>query len=185
MMLYIPRRIQRRRTKGWRMPPRTLNCARPSKYSNPYRISDTMTRQQAIDAFEEDLLAGRLPYDIPELRRELRRYEFVACWCRLDEPCHVDLLIDYAGACDWQRVCNFGGGEPYGALRCFPITFSDGESGEVLSEYIICIDCWYKWLGNAFGTIPTQMRADAREQEEMVQEALRTGVNPLHIRGDT
>jgi len=32
------RRIQLSRKKGWRLPPNTLNVARPSKYGNPHRI---------------------------------------------------------------------------------------------------------------------------------------------------
>lgn len=35
-----PQRIQRRRTKGWRMPPNTVYVGRGSAYGNPFRIGD-------------------------------------------------------------------------------------------------------------------------------------------------
>lgn len=34
-----PQRIQLRRTKGWRLPPGAINCARPSKWGNWYRVA--------------------------------------------------------------------------------------------------------------------------------------------------
>lgn len=34
-----PRRIQRKRTKGWRMPPGAVYVGRPSRWGNPIRIT--------------------------------------------------------------------------------------------------------------------------------------------------
>lgn len=38
----MPERIQRKRTKGWKMPPNTVNVTRPGKWGNPFdfRSSD-------------------------------------------------------------------------------------------------------------------------------------------------
>lgn len=33
-----PIRVQRKRTKGWRMPPNTLYVGRPTKWGNPFRV---------------------------------------------------------------------------------------------------------------------------------------------------
>lgn len=33
-----PKRITRKRTKGWRMPPNTKYVGRPSKYGNPFKL---------------------------------------------------------------------------------------------------------------------------------------------------
>src|SRR6185312_1503351 len=33
-----PQRIQRKRTKGWKMPPNTVNCTRPGRFGNHYRV---------------------------------------------------------------------------------------------------------------------------------------------------
>ena len=35
----IPQRIQRKRTKGWKMPPNTVYVGRPSKWGNPFNFS--------------------------------------------------------------------------------------------------------------------------------------------------
>jgi len=34
----MPRRIQRKRTKGWRMPEGVINCTRPGPFGNPIKI---------------------------------------------------------------------------------------------------------------------------------------------------
>ena len=33
-----PKRIQRKRTKGWRMPPGTIYVGRPTKWGNPFKL---------------------------------------------------------------------------------------------------------------------------------------------------
>jgi hypothetical protein len=33
-----PKRIQRKRTKGWKMPPNAISVTRPGKFGNPFRI---------------------------------------------------------------------------------------------------------------------------------------------------
>lgn len=34
----MPKRIQRKRTKGWRAPLNAINCCRPGKHGNPFRV---------------------------------------------------------------------------------------------------------------------------------------------------
>src|SRR3990167_7719207 len=36
--IMTPKRIQRKRTKGWRMPPNTVNVTRPGPWGNPRRV---------------------------------------------------------------------------------------------------------------------------------------------------
>lgn len=36
----IPRRIQRRRTKGWTMPPGAIYVGRPTKWGNPFVVGE-------------------------------------------------------------------------------------------------------------------------------------------------
>lgn len=36
MLGRVPKRVRRRRYKGWRMPARTVSCTRPGKWGNPY-----------------------------------------------------------------------------------------------------------------------------------------------------
>lgn len=47
-----PRRIQRRRTKGWRMPENTVYVGRGSKWGNPYRVGEAQVRMPALDGGE-------------------------------------------------------------------------------------------------------------------------------------
>lgn len=44
-----PRRIQRQRTKGWRLPDTARYVGRPTKWGNPYRLGVAQTRTPAID----------------------------------------------------------------------------------------------------------------------------------------
>lgn len=88
-----PKRIQRRRTKGWRMPPNTVNCTRPGKWSNPFRVSEYGARLAVFNfrqRLKNQLLIGAL--DLAEIRGK-----DLACFCRLDaEWCHVDVLLEIA-----------------------------------------------------------------------------------------
>lgn len=40
----MPRRIQRKRTKGWRMPEGAIYVGRPSAWGNPFLIADVLRR---------------------------------------------------------------------------------------------------------------------------------------------
>jgi len=45
-----PKRIQRKRTKGWRMPPNTVYVGRPTKWGNPFRLmNDNLIHCNASD----------------------------------------------------------------------------------------------------------------------------------------
>lgn len=48
----MPVRIQRKRTKGWKMPPNTVYVGRPTKWGNPYRVGQMTARGTAMTAFE-------------------------------------------------------------------------------------------------------------------------------------
>jgi hypothetical protein len=117
-----PRRIQRRRTKGWRKPDNCVIVTRPSRYGNPFTLAmavelgyaqhgDTDTaRRAAVGAFrswlagnrsmwqstEGDTARQRILDGLPDLRgRDL------ACYCPLPAPgapdhCHASVLIALA-----------------------------------------------------------------------------------------
>ena len=40
----MPIRVQRKRTKGWRMPANTVYVGRPTKWGNPYVVGTPMVR---------------------------------------------------------------------------------------------------------------------------------------------
>lgn len=91
------KRIQRKRTKGWRMPPNTVYVGRPTKWGNPYSMKDGHTRQEAVRLFQEwmDNEIDVAPENLDEIKEELGGKD-LACWCPLDEPCHADILLDLA-----------------------------------------------------------------------------------------
>ena len=89
----MPKRIQRRRTKGWRMPPGTVYIGRGSKWGNPFSATDA-GRVQAVTRFAVEI-APSLP--VGELRGK-----DLACWCPLvgkdgkPTQCHADILLEIA-----------------------------------------------------------------------------------------
>jgi len=89
-----PRRLRLSRRKGARLAAGAVVVARPTQWGNPHRIG-RLTRAQAIAAYRRDLLAGRLKVTAADARRELAGRD-LACWCRLDEACHADVLIEIA-----------------------------------------------------------------------------------------
>lgn len=89
-----PKRIQRKRTKGWRMPENAVYVGRPTKWGNPYSVSVWGTRERALGEFRA--LMGRWP-EFVEMTLELRGKD-LACWCPLDQPCHADVLLELANA---------------------------------------------------------------------------------------
>ena len=94
----MPERVQRKRTKGWKMPPNTVYVGRPSRWGNLYNWED---RQASVDAFRKQWTSflSEEADALPRLRRNLGGKN-LACWCRLDQPCHADVLIELANSED-------------------------------------------------------------------------------------
>lgn len=101
------RRIQLRRTKGWRKPANTVVVSRPSRWGNPYRptfaghvTGDPLCVMLAVQKFQHELWAGHLGVTIADVKRELRGKN-LACWCPLPGPgqrdlCHASVLLELA-----------------------------------------------------------------------------------------
>lgn len=51
-----PKRIQLRRTKGWRMPENTVKVARPTKWGNPYRVGHANFAPQLVLAKDHGVI---------------------------------------------------------------------------------------------------------------------------------
>lgn len=115
-----PKRIQLRRTKGWRKPEGTIVVARPSKWGNPYRIekrdgthpwvvmssfkdhilgaheTKAEAAAQAVEVYElQTGVMGVYELDLNDVRATLGGRD-LACWCPLDQPCHADWLLTIA-----------------------------------------------------------------------------------------
>ena len=113
----VPKRVQRKRTKGSKLPPNTLCCTRPSKdWSNPIIGKDAakwfrlwLTEFPNVTAYSIVSFATENGDDVSLHNKfasglttaahffdrldELRQYDNLACFCGLDKDCHVDTLI--------------------------------------------------------------------------------------------
>jgi hypothetical protein len=86
----IPKYIQRKRTKGFRLPKNTLCCTRPGKWSNPWKIGNRLGDGRLITTELCKLLyEDYLKHGVVNIA-ELLNYYYLACWCPEDaEYCHV------------------------------------------------------------------------------------------------
>lgn len=82
-----PIRIQRKRTRGWKMPRNTVYVGRPTMWGNPYRGSTAVNRYLMNCAPGLRALA----------KKQLRGFN-LCCWCPLSTPCHADILLELANA---------------------------------------------------------------------------------------
>jgi hypothetical protein len=122
----MPVRIQRKRTKGWKLPPNTVCVTRPGKWGNPFRVGCHYRRGNGGDsrftgmgyvhafAWEPGYTTIKTPDEAVEwyrwyytapamagvrdrMRRELRGKN-LACFCAPGSPCHADILLEIANA---------------------------------------------------------------------------------------
>jgi hypothetical protein len=92
----IPRRHQRSRKKGSRLPEGVVCVTRPGKWGNPFSDAETFRThlKLALDGNicqESDKSIESIAKNINELRGK-----DLACWCALDQPCHADVLLEFA-----------------------------------------------------------------------------------------
>lgn len=116
--MMAPKRIQRKRTKGWRMPEGAVYVGRPTKWGNPFTIDDARecgflddatdleAREFVTRCFRDWLTGTGEPWwtgvESDARRRQALdmlanlRGKDLACWCPLDQPCHADVLLELA-----------------------------------------------------------------------------------------
>lgn len=90
----MPERVQLSRAKGWKMPQNTAKVDRSTRWGNPNLVSHH-GQAGAVRRFEAELRSGILRFSVEDVRRELRGKN-LACWCKLGEPCHADVLLQVA-----------------------------------------------------------------------------------------
>lgn len=118
-----PRRIQRQRTKGWRMPKRTVYVGRPTTLGNPFQVArsvvipaygermwDVLHESRVLVRWDTKKLAAadavdryrRFRREQPLTPQEIARLrgKNLACFCPLDQPCHADVLLELANGRD-------------------------------------------------------------------------------------
>jgi hypothetical protein len=96
----LPKEIQRKRIKGYRMPPNTVSVARPGTWGNPHVVGEGCgDAATACTRYAHDLITLRLVdrAGVPLLNRlgELRGKN-LACFCPIGQPCHRQVLLHYA-----------------------------------------------------------------------------------------
>lgn len=80
--IYIGRKCEQ---GGWKLP--------QSKWHNPYTITNSGSREQAIEKFEKYLLSNpQLMKELPELKGKT-----LGCWC-YPEACHGNILVKLVNA---------------------------------------------------------------------------------------
>ena len=100
-----PKRIQRKRTKGWRMPEDAVYVGRGTQWGNPFRLG-TPNADDCMVGYRADIVAkyryeivqmngGFVGFNSAWVQRHLRGKD-LACWCPLDQPCHADVLLELA-----------------------------------------------------------------------------------------
>jgi Domain of unknown function (DUF4326) len=96
-------RIQRKRTKGWKMPPNTVYVGRPSKWGNPWTVGQTvgphdtpMSAEEAADNYRKWMAANQAGLEKYRVPLAPLRGKNLACWCPLNQPCHADVLLEIA-----------------------------------------------------------------------------------------
>lgn len=95
-MADAPKRIQLRRTRGWRLPASAIACTRPGPWGNRYKVTPDRTPQEAVTLFRLHL--AEHPELVAAAQARLRGHD-LACYCALDaEWCHVDVWLEIANA---------------------------------------------------------------------------------------
>lgn len=114
-----PIRIQRKRTKGFKLPKNTVYVGSPSEFGNPFIVGEEMPLDilhelgYEVEGILEDKEAGGILCN--SVKEALKYYEKwlnhntylfykakelrgknLACWCKIGEPCHADILLKLA-----------------------------------------------------------------------------------------
>jgi len=108
-MTKMPKRIQLRRAKGWRMPENTLKCDRSQYHGrgNPFRTGIDGTAADCVHHYAL-LMAGYLCLTCKatledqktalvyvKAYRAQMRGKNLGCWCHAGKPCHADVLLAF------------------------------------------------------------------------------------------
>ena len=94
-----PKRHQRRRVKGYRLPEGVVCVTRPGKYGNPYESAKTF--RMVLSAIDRGIPESPKIEHYDRMKRihdslgELRGRD-LACFCSLDDECHADVLLEFA-----------------------------------------------------------------------------------------
>lgn len=113
-----PQRIQRKRSKGWRMPEGAIYVGRPTQWGNPFSVREDreawtvegpngvvasgLTFRAAVTLAVRDYMTLVMDHNKWEKWVGQLRGKDLACWCPLADkdgnpvPCHADVLLELA-----------------------------------------------------------------------------------------
>lgn len=110
----MPQRIQLKRTKDWKMPANTIKVDRSTRWGNPFkikRLGDNWNWMYEVIHRMFDNKNDAASYALTEFREYIEsairqnpklleplRGKNLACWCKLGELCHADILLELANA---------------------------------------------------------------------------------------
>lgn len=80
------------------MPANTVYVGRPTKWGNPYPMECVGTIEVALALYRRFLAETEIGAGITRAARAELRGKDLACWCRMDQPCHADILLDVANS---------------------------------------------------------------------------------------
>lgn len=101
-------RIQRKRTKGFKMPENCIYVGRPTKWGNPFKVEEIGVKE-AVKRYRQCLLNNLMTYyyfDESEALNQFNRFQWMSknidllkgkdlsCFCSLNHECHADVLIE-------------------------------------------------------------------------------------------
>lgn len=113
VQLMTPQRIQLRRAKGWKMPPNTIKVDRSTRWGNPFLVGTQGPAIKCVYLYalmvggfhclstgaecgkRQDAASAALKAAEADGYAPLRGKN-LACWCKVGQPCHGDLLLEIA-----------------------------------------------------------------------------------------
>ena len=112
--MQTPKRVQRKKTKGFKLPANTKCVNRGTKYGNPFKVVKSIygfiiesvdgmynsvhyenlidANKESIRMFDEYCNAN---FTKEEIQSDLKGKN-LACFCSLDIPCHANYLLEIA-----------------------------------------------------------------------------------------
>ena len=89
----MAKRIQLSRKKGWKVPPNTVKVDRTTMWGN--FVGRGYDPALAVKKFARWVEVEASWAWLSRMKIELRGRN-LACWCKLDQPCHADVLLEIA-----------------------------------------------------------------------------------------
>jgi hypothetical protein len=88
-----PHRVQLSRRKGSRLPTNTVVVARPSRWGNPFIVTESYPVERAVTDYEAWLTTDPKGMEVLRAAQVELRGKNLGCWCKPGTACHGDVLL--------------------------------------------------------------------------------------------